>query len=193
MSSKKLENYLSRQFEKRLATSRVEIEQKYRIKKPNAIRSKLIRGGAVKIKSGYEYNEIFDINGKLKKRKQMLRLRRLGNKKSWLTLKGPRQKGNHKKRMEVESSVQYESMRHILELLGFRISETYAKQREEYRFGPCVVCIDHIESHGWFVEIEGSAKDISRTAKKLGLSGKNREKLSYRKLVKLAAAQLIQN
>jgi len=75
-----------------------------------------------------------------------------------LTLKGPRLGGSHKARMEVETPVEYEAAKRILELLDFRVNETYSKLREEYRLDGCQVCLDHIPESGWFVEIEGKTE-----------------------------------
>ena len=104
-----------------------------------------------------------------------------------LTLKGPRMGGNQKTRMEVETPVEYEPTKRILELLGFRVKETYSKIREEYRLDGCLVCLDHIPNAGWFAEIEGPAGRIREIARKLGLRGVERETRSYRKLIKEAA------
>jgi adenylate cyclase, class 2 len=101
-----------------------------------------------------------------------------------LTLKGPRMNGSHKARMEVETPVQYEATKRILELLGFRVNETYSKIREEYRLDGCPVCLDHIPECGWFVEIEGTSRKITSIARQLGLRASDRERRSYRKIIK---------
>jgi adenylate cyclase class 2 len=101
-----------------------------------------------------------------------------------LTLKGPRRNGQQKTRMEVETRVEYEAAKRILELLDFRVKETYSKLREEYRLDGCAVCLDHIPDTGWFVEIEGPRRKISDTARRLGLRPADREHRSYRKLIK---------
>src|SRR5262249_41363129 len=102
-------------------------------------------------------------------------------------LKGPRQKERQKIRMEVETQVEYEPAKRILELLEFRVKETYSKIREEYRFEGCAVCLDHIPNTGSFIEIEGSPKKISQIARALKLRGADREHRSYRKLISDAA------
>ena len=104
-----------------------------------------------------------------------------------LTLKGPRLGASHKARMEVETPVEYEATKRILELLEFRVKEAYSKIREEYRLDGCQVCLDHISNIGWFVEIEGPPKKIREMARKLGLRPLDREHRSYRKLIKKAA------
>jgi adenylate cyclase class 2 len=104
-----------------------------------------------------------------------------------LTLKGPRLNSRQKTRMEVETRVDYEPAKRILELLGFRIKETYSKIREEYRLEGCAVCLDHIPNAGWFVEIEGRPGKIREIATRLGLRSSDREPRSYRRLIRDAA------
>ena len=103
-----------------------------------------------------------------------------------LTLKGPRMSGRQKTRMEVETPVEYEAAKRILELLDFRVKETYSKLREEYRLDGCAVCLDHIPNSGWFVEIEGPTGKIRDIARRLGLQSADQEHRSYRKLIREA-------
>jgi adenylate cyclase class 2 len=184
MAKHKVEKYLTRQFEQRVASNSVEREQKYRIANPDAIRVRLLRLGGEAHQSGFERNELFDRDDRLRDQGLKLRLRRHGSQVAMMTLKGPRLNGAHKARMEVETPVQYEPAKRILELLGFRVNETYSKLREEYRLDGCPVCLDHIPGCGWFTEIEGTARKISRIARQLGLRQADRERRSYRKLIK---------
>lgn len=184
MNSRKLEKYLTRQFEQHVARNSVEREQKYRIADAGMMRKRLLRLGAKAHASGFERNEIFDADDRLKREGRKLRLRRHGSQIAMLTLKGPRLNGSHKTRMEVETPVQYEPTKRILELLGFRVNETYSKLRDEYRLADCAVCLDHIPGGGWFVEIEGTARKIALIARQLGLKNADRERRSYRKIIK---------
>jgi adenylate cyclase, class 2 len=184
MAKHKVEKYLTRQFEQRVASKSVEREQKYRIADPGAIRKRLLLLRAVAHHSGFERNEIFDCHDQLRDQRLKLRLRRHGSDVAMMTLKGPRMTGANKARMEVETPVQYEPAKRILELLGFRVNETYSKLREEYRLDGCPVCLDHIPECGWFAEIEGTARKISKIARQLGLRPEDRERRSYRKLIK---------
>jgi adenylate cyclase class 2 len=187
MPARKLEKYLARQFEQHVLTNSVEREQKYRVAKVDPIRSRLLSLGAEAHATGFERNEMFDFEGRLVSRGQKLRLRRHGKNFAMLTLKGPRLGGRQKTRMEVETRVDYEATKRILELVGFRIKETYSKIREEYRLDGCAVCLDHIPNAGWFVEIEGGAAKIRGIAKRLGLQAADREHRSYRRLIRDAA------
>jgi predicted adenylyl cyclase CyaB len=187
MAARKLEKYLTRQFEQNIARSSVEREQKYRVADISPIRTRLLRLGAEAHASGFERNELFDCDDRLRREGRKLRLRRHGTKIAVLTLKGPRLTGSHKTRMEVETPVEYEAAKRILQLLDFRVKETYSKLREEYRLYGCPVCLDHIPSSGWFVEIEGPTGKIREIAGRLGLRSADREDRSYRKLIKRAA------
>jgi adenylate cyclase class 2 len=184
MAKRKLEKYLTRQFEQHVAHHSVEREQKYRIADVRAVRARLLQLGAQAHASGFERNEMFDCNDRLRSQGRKLRLRRHGREIAMLTLKGPRLNGSHKARMEVETPVEYEAAKRILELLDFRVNETYSKLREEYRLEGCQVCLDHIPDCGWFVEIEGTARKIASIARLLGLRAADRERRSYRKLIK---------
>jgi adenylate cyclase class 2 len=187
MPGRKLEKYLTRQFEQRVQQANVEREQKYRVSKIDSIRSSLKRLGAEVHARGFERNELFDFEDRLRRQGRRLRLRRHGNHVAVLTLKGPRLKGHQKTRMEVQTPVDYEAAKRILELVGFRINETYSKMREEYRLDGCAVCLDHIPNAGWFVEIEGARGKISKVARRLGLRRQHREQRSYRRLIRETA------
>jgi adenylate cyclase, class 2 len=184
MARRKLEKYLTRQFERHVARSSVEREQKYRVADIRAVRQRLLRLGAKVHAEGFERNELFDCGDRLREQGRKLRLRRHGNHIAMLTLKGPRLNGSHKTRMEVETPVDYEAAKRILELLDFRVNETYSKLREEYRLDGCPVCLDHISDCGWFLEIEGPPKKITDIARRLRLRSTDRERRSYRKLIK---------
>jgi predicted adenylyl cyclase CyaB len=187
MGARKLEKYLTRQFEKHVSRDSVEREQKYRVAHIDPLRRRLLKLGAQAHADGFERNELFDCGDRLRQQGLKLRLRRHGGKITMLTLKGPRMSGQQKTRMEVETPVEYEAAKRILELLDFRVKETYSKTREEYRLDGCPVCLDHIPSTGWFVEIEGPPGKIRDIARRLGLRPADREHRSYRKLIKLSA------
>lgn len=155
-----------------------EVEQKYRLRDPRAVRSFLRKTGARKIAGGIERNEFFDRQGALGKRKLALRLRRFG-KKTMLTLKGPRLASRFTKRMELEAPVESGPVRKLLGLAGFKVVRRYQKNRELYRFGKCLVALDWLDRFGWFLEIEGATRDIAAVERKLGLEKTDRENRSY--------------
>jgi len=155
-----------------------EIEQKYRVGNSAKVRQLLKKLGARKIAAGVERNEFFDRNGFLSKKKTALRLRRFG-KQATLTLKGPRLVSLFTKRREIEAAVDYEPIKTILLLSGFRVLQSYTKRRESYSLGPALVTLDHLSKFGGFLEIEGRAGVIRVIEKRLGLSAKDREERSY--------------
>src|ERR1700751_2751158 len=143
MGARKLEKYLTRQFERHVSRASVEREQKYRVARIDTVRRRLLKLGAQVHASGFERNELFDCGDRLHRQGLKLRLRCHGGKIAVLTLKGPRQNGHQKTRMEVETSVEYEPAKRILELLDFRVKETYSKVREEYRLEGCAGCLNN--------------------------------------------------
>ena len=153
-----------------------EIEQKFRVKNPAVIRKKILALKAKKVSSGSEQNQVFDltrlgVQG-------ILRLRKTG-KKGKLTFKGPRLDGVYKKRLEVESDVDHDSMNTIFKLLKWKPFFCYEKTREEYKVGKVLITLDYLKGKGWFVEIEASAPDIKKTALKLGFNDSDREERTY--------------
>jgi len=150
----------------------IEIEQKYKIKNPAAIRKALKRLGAKRAGSGLEQNEFYDQRGRLRQKRLTLRLRKYRG-QGKLTFKGPRKAGLGKlsKRVEVESSVAFAQIRRLLELLGFKKWLSYSKTRETWELAGAEVVIDHFPRFGWFVEIEAAhARRIRQLSRALGLT-----------------------
>ena len=156
-----------------------EIEQKYRLKDPQATRGILRKLGAKKIAAGIERNEFFDRNDFFKKQKVALRLRRFGKKQATLTLKGPRIKAKFTKRREIETTVDYAAAKALLEFLGCQIRRQYTKEREMYKLDGALITVDHLSGFGWFLEIEAPPKKIVHWAQKIGLRESDREERSY--------------
>lgn len=159
-----------------------EIEQKYQIGAPQPILRKLRALKARKIASGFEINELYDLEGLLRSKGCVLRLRRY-NKKGILTFKGPREKGKVKKRLELEATVPYGIVKGILRALGLRLIFQYSKTREIFEYKKTHVMIDHLPGLGWFVEIEGPHTAIQKTAKELDLPDSHIEDRTYSQLL----------
>ena len=134
----------------------------------------------------FEINLYFDDQqGSLKKKGEVLRLRRWGDENS-LTFKGPKTKSKFKKRLELEVEVDnFQKAEKILENLAFRECMRYEKRREKFKFvldnNKLEVCFDEMP-YGNFVEIEGSEKNILNVAEKLGFEWKNRITEDYVKI-----------
>jgi predicted adenylyl cyclase CyaB len=105
---------------------------------------------------GVEENLVFDREGSLVQKRQILRLRR--DRSGWsLTFKGsPSFEDGVKIRAERETKVENgEEVHAILEGLGYEVVKRYEKKREEWRLGGVTVALDHTPI-GDFVEFEGS-------------------------------------
>jgi len=160
----------------------IEIELKYRITNPSQIRSKIRKLKVKKLRSGSETNEFYDRGQELFKKKMIIRLRRSG-KEAWLTLKGAAITQRPVKRLEVETSVDFESTALILKTLGLKQVFRYVKKREEYKLGTAIITLDQVPKLGWFVEIEANPHKIKLIAEKLGLTENQIEDKSYLKML----------
>ena len=145
-----------------------EIEVKVPIRDPDRVRARLREIGAVCEGASGEENIVFDRDGELAARGELLRLRR--DRRAWLTWKGPATTANGlKSRAEAQTVVEdFAACRTILEQLGFRPAVTYAKRREVWEVDGVEVSLDRLD-FGDFVEIEGEADRIALVAGKLAL------------------------
>ncbi len=90
------------------------------------------------------------------------------NGQAYLTYKGPKLGTRSKTRFEEELGVESrESMRVILEKLGFIEVREVHKHRELYHLQGFEVCLDLVEGLGSFVEIEQQGEDRERVEKEL--------------------------
>jgi len=148
-----------------------EIEIKFRIDNLAALTRALKEAGFKQItRSTHEMNSLYDLPGqKLRKRGQMLRLRKYG--KKWvLTHKAKSKAARHKTRVELETPVENgPQMDAILRTLGFAPTFRYEKYRAEWSDGTGHVVLDKTPI-GNFGEIEGSPRWIDRTARTIGIA-----------------------
>jgi adenylate cyclase class 2 len=115
-------------------------------------------------------NSLYDLPGqKLRKRGDLLRLRKYGN--SWiLTYKAKGKAGRHKSRVELQTDIENgKQMDAILRALGFEPTFRYEKFRAEWSDGKGHVVLDKTPI-GNFGEVEGPSRWIDRTASALGIS-----------------------
>jgi adenylate cyclase class 2 len=165
--------------------SHYEIEIKYRLKDPRALRTRLKKLGAKKLGVDSERNELYDdAAGGLKKRGCALRVRQTQSDKALLTYKGPVSKGPVKRRLEIETDADPAAIRRILVYLGFQPKLRYDKVRETYGLRSCLVTIDRLKGHGFFSEIEGPRAAILKLEKALGFEVRDREDRTYAQIVK---------
>lgn len=148
-----------------------EIEIKFRVADVRALARKLRSAGfQLATPRKHETNTLYDLPGEvLRKRKQLLRLRKYGS--EWtLTHKSGKKSGRHSSREELETPVtDGREMELILRTLGYAPSFRYEKFRAEWTDGKGQVVIDETPI-GNFCEIEGAPRWIDSTAKKLGVS-----------------------
>lgn len=157
-----------------------EIEIKYRLKDPAALRTALKRLGAKRLGVDSERNELYDHAALgLKKRGCALRVRQTGPGKGILTYKGPASRGPVKRRLEIETAVDPEAVRQMLARLGFQSKLRYDKVRETHELGNCLVTVDRLKGHGYFAEIEGPRARILKLERSLGFKPSDREERTY--------------
>lgn len=147
-----------------------EVEIKFRINHLRALSRRLRASGfRLVTRPRHEINTLYDLPGlPLQKRGDLLRLRRYGE--DWiLTHKAKGKTGRHKTRVETETRVaDGAKMEAILAALGYRQVFRYEKFRAEWSDGKGNVVVDETPI-GNFGEIEGPARWIDRTARRLGI------------------------
>lgn len=167
-----------------------EVEIKFRIADQNTLTRALKRAGFRQVTpSTHEMNSLYDLPGqKLRKRGELLRLRKYGEK--WvLTHKkkptlaqrtrkdgapartdGAPEAGRHKVRAELETRVENgEQMDAVLRALGFAPTFRYEKYRAEWGDNTGHAVIDETPI-GTFGELEGPPRWIDQTARALGIA-----------------------
>jgi predicted adenylyl cyclase CyaB len=144
-----------------------EIETKFRLDDPTALRRRLAQLGATRIGAERESNFVFDTAGRrLLGSGCGLRVRIAhpleyrGLPTATLTYKGPRDRElasqGVKSREELETELRDgDVVIAILEQLGYRAVVRYQKRRESWRFGGCLITLDELPQLGWFTELEG--------------------------------------
>ena len=119
----------------------------------------------------FEANTLFDTpDHRLQHDGMMLRLRQT-DAKATLTWKGRGVDGPHKSRPEIETQVESpEKLRQILAQIGFAPVFRYEKYRTEFQREPDGVVTFDETPIGHFLELEGVAEWIDKTALTLGFS-----------------------
>ncbi len=166
-----------------MVDGKIEIEAKWRAdeQEHERLRAALRRAGASHIGAVREINTIFDsIDGAVRTRGQVLRVRLLDDGDSVLTLKGlATYREGIKTREETELHLtDRDAMLSILSSLGFSPVLEYEKARESWDFDGVVVELDTL-AFGHFVEIEGPEDQIRRGAELLGLDMGKTERRGY--------------
>lgn len=164
----------------------LEIELKYLDVDLEAVSETLRELGATFEGKRFESNTVFDDDARsLKQRGILVRLRDDG--RNILTLKKPPQtpvpqgvKVWDERETELDDP---DAIRAVLDVLGCREAFQYEKVREEWVYGGCHVCLDHMP-FGDFVELEGAVEDIEACAAALGIAENKTSTDNYHQLNK---------
>jgi adenylate cyclase class 2 len=148
-----------------------EIEIKFRVRNLRAV-AKSLRATRFRLitRRTHELNTLYDLPGqKLRRKGELLRLRKYGP--EWvLTHKAKGKAGKHKIRVELETKIaDGPKMDAILRSLGYAPTFIYEKFRAEWTDGKGHVVLDETPI-GIFGEIEGPARWIDQTARRLGIA-----------------------
>jgi adenylate cyclase class 2 len=170
----------------------LETEVKLRVTDKSAIVARLRAAGfTIAGEREFEGNTIYDTPDRaLCQKGVLLRLRQTRG-MCILTWKGPAESGPHKRRVELETIAgSYEILHQIFTQLGFQPSFRYEKYRTEFSSAhDCgLVTLDETPI-GNFLELEGPAEWIDRTAARLGFSPSDYILDSYARLYELDCAR----
>jgi adenylate cyclase class 2 len=164
-----------------------EVEVKIPLLDASATTKRLESSGfTVSVPREFESNTLYDTaDGKLRYSGMLLRLRQAGS-SCVVTWKGPGVPGPHKSRPELETTVgSLEALDLILRQLGYQPAFRYEKYRTELvnptDAGKGTVTFDETPI-GHFMELEGPAGWIDRTAQRLGFNSHDYVLESYGKL-----------
>jgi len=164
----------------------LEIELKILEINPQEIEAKLLCLGAKKEGTVLVVDKSFDFSNRfLHKKRQLLRLRALGD-KFFLTHKKKTQENKIFKIIEeTETKIgDIKVMENILKKLGMRVVKCREKRRTSFVLGKARCEIDQYPLIPPYLEIEGSKKDIISILKKLGYSLKDTTTKSASKVLK---------
>jgi adenylate cyclase class 2 len=160
--------------------SRKEVEIKFRVDNVRGLVQRLREAGfRLVTRRTHEMNTLYDLPGQpLRKRGDLLRLRKYGS--EWLlTHKAKGKAGRHKTRVEMETKVaDGTKMEAILRALGYTPTFRYEKFRSEWADGKGHIVVDETPI-GNFGEIEGPARWIDQTARRVGIRPSEYITLTY--------------
>jgi len=171
---------------KGISAMTLEVEVKFYCSDFQGIRRSLRDLGAFFLHASFESNLVFDTpDYRLRKESMLLRLRSTGSQGGILCLKRPpsdAQPDDVKAWEELETPVdRSDEMRRLFLALGYILSFSYEKMREEWELAGCRVCLD-ILPFGRFVEIEGERQAIFDLAERLGIAECSRTVKNYHEL-----------
>lgn len=159
-----------------------EVEIKFLIHDLNKLRDQLRAAGfSEKTPRTHEMNTLYDRNGELRARDELVRIREYGD--QWtLTHKAKSQNARHKTRVETETKVDDgKALDHVFRSMGFEPAFRYEKFRSEWTDGTGYVVLDETPI-GTIGEIEGPPDWIDRIAAQLGIHPRDYINRSYAEL-----------
>ena len=166
-----------------------EIEAKLKVDSIDEAGRKLVELGAEFLEEQIQTDYYFDdIKKTLTEGDRCLRLRRElvnNSEKFFLAYKGVREKGQFKKRQQIEMEVNDpDPTEKLLKALGYSRVLVVEKKRQLWRLRECLVALDQLPLLGNFVEIEGPDEEkIAAAQKDLGLANLPHIVESYASLV----------
>ncbi len=150
----------------------IEIEVKFRLTDPAAMRETLLVAGAESLGTVLEENTYFDTpDGTLRRSDCGLRIRTVkptggGAERSVLTYKGPCREGELKIRREEEIDIDSpDSARAILAGLGYQPTGSFQKRRESFGMSAARIELDELPRLGFFLEIEADDEETVNAAR----------------------------
>ena len=174
---------------------RTEIEAKLKIESPEQVQRRLADLGAEFVAELSQTDYHFDdTKASLQRSDKALRIRRQVAGESTqllMTYKGPKHKGNFKKRREIEFEIaDADAADKLLGELGYHKTLVVEKKRRLWKIGGCEVALDRLELLGDYVEIEGpDDKRIISVQQSLGLSHLSHIPKSYAALIRTASSE----
>jgi adenylate cyclase class 2 len=165
-----------------------EIEIKFVLDDPAAVRNRLLQLGAISHGRRFESNlRLDDANRTLTPQHVVLRLRQIDGpdgRSAWLTVKSPVVSSDTSLSFRNEAETEIgdgAAMLKALEILGYKPYWRYEKHREIFAWNDVEATLDELPI-GWFLEIEGSPEGIRALAHKLGFDMADGITSSYAKI-----------
>ncbi len=161
----------------------IEIEKKYRIDKKMLVEltAKLGEIGAKFIYETFEENYLHR-GGLLDGRAAVLRVRKTDVRTTLTYKEKIPTENDFKHKIEFETEVSdVDATENIIEKLGYKLSVIYEKHRKAWHIGEVEIVLDELP-FGYFMEIEGSMKDIDKVEKMLGAETLELEARGYPRL-----------
>lgn len=175
---------------------RSEIEAKLKVDSLETVEKRLVDCGGSFLRETVQTDRYYDTaDRELTRTDKALRLRadvKGGRERFILAYKGPKERDDYKKRVELETEVSdAETTELLLGALGYAKALAFNKKRRLWQLQGCEVALDELPLLGVFVEIEGPDSDaIARVQAMLGLSDTPHVAASYACMIAERLSQL---